>query len=175
MHNPYHAPSADLSQAQAIGAPYVPAFFAVHGRLGRLRYVAYMTGSMLLASLATGVVVTAVASMLARDSPLLPFLTLPSTVSMVAAWAVVAVRRLNDMNRSGWMLLLGLVPIVNLGLGLWLLFGPGDGNANNYGRPPCKNSTGVIVACVACVLSMVAVIGFSALAFYAVTRIAGGH
>lgn len=46
------------------------------------------------------------------------------------------VRRLHDINMSGWYLLLSMIPIVNIFLGLMLLFKQGDDSTNNYGPPP---------------------------------------
>jgi uncharacterized membrane protein YhaH (DUF805 family) len=45
------------------------------------------------------------------------------------------VRRLHDTGRSGWFLLLGLIPFVNFYL-LYLLIIRGDEGPNEYGPPP---------------------------------------
>ena len=42
---------------------------------------------------------------------------------------------LHDTNRSGWYLLIGLIPIVNLYL-IYLMFKEGDTGANQYGPDP---------------------------------------
>jgi len=47
----------------------------------------------------------------------------------------VSVRRLHDTNRSGWWLLLGLIPIVGLAL-IVLLAIDGDPGDNQYGPNP---------------------------------------
>lgn len=47
----------------------------------------------------------------------------------------VAVRRLHDTNKSGWFLLLGLIPLVNFYL-IYLLVIEGDKGANQYGEDP---------------------------------------
>jgi uncharacterized membrane protein YhaH (DUF805 family) len=44
-------------------------------------------------------------------------------------------RRLHDTGRSGWFLLLGLIPLVNLYL-LYLLASRGEEGPNAYGLPP---------------------------------------
>lgn len=71
-----------------------------------------------------------------------------AAVLVTFAWAALASRRLNDMNRCGWLALLTFIPFVNVVFGLWLLFWLGDSGANAYGPPACANSTGVMVACV---------------------------
>lgn len=48
---------------------------------------------------------------------------------------VITIRRLHDMNRSGWLILLFLLPVVNILLGLYLLLGSGTAGINNYGSP----------------------------------------
>ncbi len=46
------------------------------------------------------------------------------------------VKRLHDMDMSGWLVLIGLIPFINLILGLCLLFVPGTEGKNQYGIPP---------------------------------------
>ncbi len=47
-----------------------------------------------------------------------------------------AIRRLHDCGHSGWLVLLALVPIISMGLTLYLLFSSGDPGRNRYGVPP---------------------------------------
>ncbi|MES2320223.1 MAG: DUF805 domain-containing protein [Pseudomonadota bacterium] len=62
---------------------------------------------------------------------------------------VLAKRRLNDMDHTGWWSLLIVIPFVNLIFFLWLVFGAGDEGSNSFGPAPCKNSVPVIIgACV---------------------------
>ena len=46
------------------------------------------------------------------------------------------VKRLHDTNKSGWLILLGLIPIVNIGLALYMLFADGTVGHNRYGLDP---------------------------------------
>lgn len=48
---------------------------------------------------------------------------------------VITVRRLHDMNRSGWFILLFMLPLLNILLGIYLLLGSGTTGINNYGLP----------------------------------------
>ncbi|WP_180081430.1 DUF805 domain-containing protein [Acinetobacter sp. YH12201] len=48
---------------------------------------------------------------------------------------VISIRRLHDMNRSGWLTLLFLLPLVNIFMGLYLLLGSGTKGSNKYGLP----------------------------------------
>lgn len=46
------------------------------------------------------------------------------------------IKRLHDLNLSGWFVLLALVPLANLLLGLGLVIFSGSRGENNYGFPP---------------------------------------
>ena len=46
----------------------------------------------------------------------------------------ISIRRWHDMNQSGWMVLLGLIPFVGWFLWIVYLFVPGTKTANNYGE-----------------------------------------
>jgi uncharacterized membrane protein YhaH (DUF805 family) len=48
----------------------------------------------------------------------------------------VSVRRLHDTGRSGWMLLIALIPFVGWLVVLYFLVQPGETAANNYGPDP---------------------------------------
>lgn len=48
----------------------------------------------------------------------------------------VTVRRLHDTNRSGWMLLLGLIPFIGFIILLVFYFQDSDSVANKYGENP---------------------------------------
>ncbi len=55
-----------------------------------------------------------------------------------AAWVTVTntIRRLHDIGRSGWTVLLLAVPLIGTALSLYLLIAPGDPVHNRYGLPP---------------------------------------
>lgn len=48
----------------------------------------------------------------------------------------LGVRRLHDVNASGWWYLLAILPLVNLGLLLFLLLKPGTDGPNRFGDDP---------------------------------------
>lgn len=48
---------------------------------------------------------------------------------------IFAIRRLHDRNHSGWLSLLMLIPLINLGLTLYLAFAKGDEHENQFGLP----------------------------------------
>ena len=49
-------------------------------------------------------------------------------------------RRLHDIGKSGWWLLLGLIPLVNLVL-LYFTVQPSQPESNEYGAPPLAAAT----------------------------------
>ncbi|WP_291354058.1 DUF805 domain-containing protein [Acinetobacter sp. UBA3106] len=48
---------------------------------------------------------------------------------------IFAIRRLHDRNHSGWLSLLTLIPLINLGLTMYLAFAKGDEHENQFGLP----------------------------------------
>jgi uncharacterized membrane protein YhaH (DUF805 family) len=66
--------------------------------------------------------------------PLLPIFAV--FVAVAIPTLVAAVGRLHDLDRSGWWLLLNLVPFVNLAFGIYLLVAPGTEGPNRFGPDP---------------------------------------
>jgi uncharacterized membrane protein YhaH (DUF805 family) len=64
-----------------------------------------------------------------------PLAGLLSLALLVPSLAVGA-RRLHDVNKSGWLQLLWLVPIIGWGLLIYWCVLPGDAATNQYGEPP---------------------------------------
>ena len=51
---------------------------------------------------------------------------------------MLVIRRLHDLGHSGWWCLLGLIPLVNLILGIYLLFFKGETGPNRFGPDPLQ-------------------------------------
>jgi uncharacterized membrane protein YhaH (DUF805 family) len=66
-------------------------------------------------------------------------------LAIVVFAVVFGKRRLNDLNRSGWFLLLLLVPLVNVVLLVYLVFFKGTEGVNDYGPAPAPNNLSVTV------------------------------
>lgn len=160
MSNPYNAPTADLSQERTSDETYEPLIWSIHGRIGRLRYMAY--GLLLIVSAIVFMAVLAAVLSVFGMAVVAVGMVL-GYIAMLAVGFVIAKRRLNDMNLTGWYSLLQLLPVaVTLiwlrspvvqqlaplaGLVFWavLIFWPGSKHENDYGLPPCRNSTGVVI------------------------------
>jgi uncharacterized membrane protein YhaH (DUF805 family)/DNA-directed RNA polymerase subunit RPC12/RpoP len=55
----------------------------------------------------------------------------------------LAIRRLHDINKSGWYLLLSFIPLLGSVFSLYILFKKGDKKINNYGPPPKAKGFGI--------------------------------
>ena len=112
--NPYSAPDASLDTADA--EEYQPTIFSTNGRIGRLRYLAYNAGANLVLAAAMIPLAGGFAGLASTTDTGSSF----GIIYIIAniAGLIIAIlwgkRRLNDLNRSGWWILLLLVPLVNL-------------------------------------------------------------
>ena len=161
--NPYSAPGADVATTEQYGQVKV---LSASGRLGRLRYLAYGIGIYFLASLLQGVVAAIVVPM--GESAGMAILSVSVLVSLflVVFSFMLAIQRLHDMNASGWLALLMLVPVVNLIMLLVFLFAPGTQGENNYGAQPPPNGIGVVLTSLVLPVAFVGVIAAIAIPAY---------
>lgn len=147
--NPYQAPNADVVNAS--NDTYTPRIFTPQGRIGRLRYLAYGMLSYLLVIpvfLVVGVLAAAGAS---DDGGVGILGGIGMLIGAIAYIAIIVYsfmlskRRFNDLGQSGWLSLLFIIPLVNIIVGLFLIFAPGKPMTNQYGQPPGKNPIWVII------------------------------
>ncbi|AMO23453.1 DUF805 domain-containing protein [Ramlibacter solisilvae] len=61
--------------------------------------------------------------------------SLASLVFLIPSLAVGA-RRLHDIGKSGWWMLLGLIPVIGWLVLIYFAIQPGQPGANEYGQPP---------------------------------------
>lgn len=142
--NPYAAPgAADLA---GDNATYEPAVFSFSGRIGRLRYLAYSLAWSLVIGLGAGILIGILAALSDGSGSVIAGGTMLFYAASLVPMFALAVRRLNDLDKSGWMSLLLLVPLVNFFMGLYLIFAAGSEGSNQYGPAPGPNSTLVTVA-----------------------------
>lgn len=145
MNNPYSATTADLSTPGGGDAPYQPKVFAMNGRIGRVRYIAYSMGITMALMLVLGVLLAIMAVVVGLGGGgegMIMLMAVLFYIPLFAVGFILAIRRAHDMGHSGWLSLLILVPLANL----WFIFAPGTPTANEYGPRPVPNSTGVIIA-----------------------------
>lgn len=140
-------------------------FFHLTSRIGRLRYLAYSVGLSLLCIVPVVLAVMLRLVVPAAGAPLLGVISLAAMVLSIA----LGVRRLHDTDKSGFWMLLALVPLVNLGLVIYLIFFPGSGGENRFGEEPSPNSGWVILGA----LVYIGLIPLSIIAAFALRSIAG--
>ena len=131
--NPYVAPRAAVEDSRQ---QYQPVrVFAVSGRIGRARYIAYGLGLqfliLALAAVLGGFLGDAAGVAIAAG-----------WIAVVVLWIMLTIQRAHDFNASGWLAILGLVPLVNLIF--WFI--PGTEGPNRFGAMTAPNSAGVLIA-----------------------------
>ncbi|MYN10916.1 DUF805 domain-containing protein [Pseudoduganella aquatica] len=164
--NPYSAPSADLSGlAPGKDQTYEPKLFAWRGRIGRLRYMAYLFAASLANMIPVTILmgVLGAAGILSSNQDAIVAISTLLYLPLLVLSFVLAKRRFNDVNRSGWFSLLLWVPLVNFIVSLYLVFARGDEGDNDFGPAPSPNTLLIkIVGLVFPVLFMVGIIGLMA-------------
>lgn len=153
MNNPYATPDAVLSEPVANSATYEPKIFSIHGRIGRLRYLAYTFSATFILTFVLGILAAVLLPVLVgehggRSVGDLIVVAVLFYIPSILVLSIMMKRRLNDLNRAGWWGLLMLVPFVNAIFSLYLIFGAGTKGPNSYGLPPAKNSILVVIGAV---------------------------
>jgi len=133
--NPYQTPEGQLiTDDQAVGEIK---FFSPSSRINRLRYWAH--GAVF--AIAFYVILAISGALFLYASPWVggPIMGLAYLALFVFS-AIVMIQRLHDLNKTGWLWLLALVPLANLYLLVILIFFKGTPGRNNYGlqTPPNK-------------------------------------
>lgn len=164
LHNPYQSHAHTEEDFEDYNEE---PFYSRHGRIGRIRYLSY---SVLL-WLATMAILTALgiiyAVFIGLGSDVLIAIISAIIVPVYFAGSLVitflpAVRRLNDLNRTGWLSLLLFVPFLNFLLWLYLIFAPGDEDSNDYGAPALPPTTMHTVLALLLPLLLIAALGIIA-------------
>jgi uncharacterized membrane protein YhaH (DUF805 family) len=159
MSNPYAAPDAALSDITE-DETYDPQIFAVEGRIGRLRYLTYSWLIMIVLMFVIGIIAAILVPTLARNNPgAVAGAMLLVYIPIIAVSIIMAKRRFNDLNKSGWFTLLLIVPFVNIFAGLYLTFWPGTKGTNEFGPRPAKNP---VILYIAALIVPVIIIGILA-------------
>jgi uncharacterized membrane protein YhaH (DUF805 family) len=161
-NNPYQAPGANVYDVAAEGAdetnPFSPA-----GRFGRLSYIAWTTLVGILFNIISVIFAGGVAA-LADPAVAGGSLLLLGVISLafMVVYALFGIRRLHDINASGWWLLLLLVPVANIILALVMLIKSGTIGGNNFGAPRITRTWEKVVGIIGIVFMALAVVGIIA-------------
>ena len=143
-------------------------FFDWHGRVSRVQFLAYSTFNALIALMLVAllfVMIGGFQGMVNASSEQLPMSLLGASSVGVAVLfylqLAVSKRRFNDLNKTGWLALLMLVPGVNVLVYLYLLAVKGSEGANYYGLPARPASQLKTVLMVLIPLLVMSLIGLS--------------
>jgi len=148
--NPYAAPRTNVSRAESAEEYGEIKLFSASGRLGRVRYIGYTFGlSMLI-----GLIAALAIGMLSLVDPTIGLLVGGAAyVVIIAVQILLTIQRAHDMNVTGWLCLISLIPLAVLVF--WLV--PGTRGQNDYGPPPPPNTAGAVV--LACILPAIMIVG----------------
>jgi uncharacterized membrane protein YhaH (DUF805 family) len=126
------------------------------GRIGRMRYflggltlgilavipffILILAWGVLGYSSSIGFAQSEIMGMLSTLNFLIPILMFLSLIlvflPLLYMNLMLAVRRLHDLNMSGWFVLVSFIPFIGPLFGLYMLFWPGTSTSNNFGTPP---------------------------------------
>jgi uncharacterized membrane protein YhaH (DUF805 family) len=136
--NPYQPPRAAVADIDRASGEVQPInLWSARGRIGRLRYLAYLGASYLLM---LPVFLVAGLIMALTNSPFVAMAIYAVVGIVYAVWAVMMmIQRSHDMGWTGWTVLLAIIPFVAL---IWL-FKAGTPGRNEYGAPPPPNTRAV--------------------------------
>ena len=146
----YQAPGSDV-----VGAPGEfdnSSMFSPGGRAGRLRYFYYGMGVGILSSIITVILSYLGASLSGGSETVMGYTGIAAFIINIIVMMfliVFMIKRLHDLNWTGWLSLLYVIPLVNLIFAIILLFAPGNAGPNKYGPPPRpeNNAAAIIIIC----------------------------
>jgi uncharacterized membrane protein YhaH (DUF805 family) len=144
--NVYETPEANLDQSDNDALASSP-FFSYKGRLGRIHFIGmglvYFIISYLLGAFVIGL---AIGISAAANTPIIGIVGgIVGFLGICYLTLHLHIRRLRDINASGWFCLLGFLPYLNLIYLLVLMVVPGTKGTNKYAQKPESASTAVTV------------------------------
>lgn len=111
--------------------------FDFNGRMNRAKYWMYILYGFLL-SWVIEFMLSMIVGIIGSEEVLLLSIVLSFVLYIVFAILTLpfTVRRLHDLNKSGWWYLIFLIPIINFFFGLYVGFFKGTDGTNQYGPDP---------------------------------------
>ena len=158
--NPFAPPQARVADIALDGEPQPIRLWPPRGRLGRLRYLAYNTVAwlalMVLMGLAGGL------SAVVQSASLIVVISVIAYSAFIVVNTLLTIQRCHDINWSGWLAVLMIVPVVNF---LFLLV-PGTRAANRFGAPTQPNTLSVKVWATMALVFIIGILAAVALPAY---------
>ena len=151
--NPYAAPRKNVSRADSAEDYGDIRIFSAEGRIGRVRYIGYTFGLTIGIALVIGML----GALIGAASPgVAVTVGAIGYIAIVIVQILLTIQRSHDMNVTGWLCLISLIPLA--ALVFWVV--PGTRGENNYGKQPPPNTMGAVV--LACVLPLIFIVGIMA-------------
>lgn len=144
--NPYESPKSNTFTNSS--ETYQPRIFAVNGRIGRLRYLAFAMIISSILMIVIGILSAIFIPMLATaelSETMMILLMFLVYIPLIVVSIIFMRRRLNDLNKSGWWSILAFVPLIGIFVAIYMLFFPGTKGSNSYGLEPSANPTWVVI------------------------------
>ncbi|TQV73934.1 DUF805 domain-containing protein [Aliikangiella marina] len=133
-------------------------------RIGRARFLAYNTAAYFLLFIPAMIMGAMAPTQAANPSEFyagaMGIFVIVGYIGLVVWGFIVGIRRLHDLDHTGWLTLIYLIPFVNIAFGLYVLFAPGTQGANKYGARPSPNTTGTWI--MATLFPLIIIIGIVA-------------
>lgn len=138
------------------------------GRFGRLSYLAWLFIIGMIYSCVLGITVAlglfAVFTSAERSFDVLfssalgisaIVIAVVSIIAMFVAMICITIRRLHDLNKSGWLCLVFLIPLVGTIFSIYVMAAKGTQGENNYGIKRPTEQTEKVIGCLYLVLMIV--------------------
>ena len=136
-HSRYDAPKAELVENSEATPDNI---FSIEGRIGVLRYNTRVLQGFLMMVIGIGVPVFFHYSGFATVAIMTTVLGSMAVLSALAIMILSAIKRLHDLDYSGWFSLLAAIPIIGIIWSLYYALKPGSDEVNRFGamRPANK-------------------------------------
>jgi len=114
------------------------AFLKPSGRFSRLQFACFYFVPIIVTAILFGIIQFGLGDSTKHNGPSFPFAVLagwliwPWLLFQVYVVIIAGIRRLHDLNHSGWYLLLAFIPLVNVIMILYLLFALGKLEGNRW-------------------------------------------
>lgn len=157
--NPYRAPTAAV--ADSAEQYQEVKLFAVSGRIGRVRYIAYSVGVSLL----FGILISALSAAFgaAGAGAAVVVVVIAGYIAMFTVMFMLTIQRSHDFDTTGWLSIVVLIPLVNLVF--WII--PGTDGENRFGaKTPPNSALAIIGALIVPIIAGVGILAAIALPAY---------
>lgn len=144
MSNVYAPPGTDFSAIEN-GTASDTRFFSLNGRIGRVRWLGYLSAVWMLNALLAG----AVSAAFANDYRGHYWIARVNVLVLVIGYIIMCRRRLHDLGTTPFLMILTIIPVINLYFFFMMIFKRGDDFANEYGPRPRPNDRAAhLLACI---------------------------